>query len=204
MERLKTFPVLLDSRLTALKKSQPWIVNDSQPVRRGDASAFGFGGTNFHVVMEEYKSEHSGVYRVGAAPISEIFYPKALTPEEFAQAEAPKAAPVPAAPSGKAAVDMCAVIAEAIADKTGYPADMIDEDMELEADLGIDSIKRVEIFADALKKLSLPRKSPWPMTSPPKPTPAATPTGGPWCPCSPPSSPWPTGNRWSSAPFPSG
>ena len=32
---------------------------------------------------------------------------------------------------------------------------MIDEDMELEADLGIESIKRVEIFADVLKKLAL-------------------------------------------------
>ena len=50
---------------------------------------------------------------------------------------------------------MYAIITEAIADKTGYPTDMIDEDMELEADLGIDSIKRVEIFADVLKKLAL-------------------------------------------------
>ena len=50
---------------------------------------------------------------------------------------------------------MYAIIPEAIADKTGYPTDMIDEDMELEADLGIDSIKRVEIFADVLKKLAL-------------------------------------------------
>ena len=43
----------------------------------------------------------------------------------------------------------------AIADKTGYPDDMIENDMELEADLGIDSIKRVEIFADVLKTLSI-------------------------------------------------
>ena len=50
---------------------------------------------------------------------------------------------------------LSSVILEAIADKTGYPEDMIDGDMELEADLGIDSIKRVEIFADVLKKLSI-------------------------------------------------
>ena len=42
---------------------------------------------------------------------------------------------------------MYALITEAIADKTGYPTDMIDEDMELESDLGIDSIKRVEILS---------------------------------------------------------
>ena len=46
-------------------------------------------------------------------------------------------------------------VLSAIADKTGYPEDMIDDDMELEADLGIDSIKRVEIFADVIKKLAI-------------------------------------------------
>lgn len=34
-----------------------------------------------------------------------------------------------------------------VAEKTGYPADVIDPDMDIEADLGIDSIKRVEILA---------------------------------------------------------
>ncbi|MBW4599085.1 MAG: hypothetical protein KME29_05570 [Calothrix sp. FI2-JRJ7] len=36
---------------------------------------------------------------------------------------------------------------EVISDKTGYPIDMLDMDMDLEADLGIDSIKQVQIFA---------------------------------------------------------
>ena len=38
---------------------------------------------------------------------------------------------------------MMAVVAE----KTGYPAEMLGPQMDLEADLGIDSIKRVEILA---------------------------------------------------------
>ncbi|NEO92041.1 MAG: hypothetical protein F6K56_18065, partial [Moorea sp. SIO3G5] len=33
-----------------------------------------------------------------------------------------------------------------VSDKTGYPAEMLELDMDLEADLGIDSIKRVEIM----------------------------------------------------------
>jgi len=36
---------------------------------------------------------------------------------------------------------------EVVADKTGYPVDMLNLDMNLEADLGIDSIKRVEILS---------------------------------------------------------
>ena len=36
---------------------------------------------------------------------------------------------------------------EVVAEKTGYPADMLELGMELDADLGIDSIKRVEILS---------------------------------------------------------
>jgi len=38
-------------------------------------------------------------------------------------------------------------IIEVISDRTGYPVDMIDGEMNIESDLGIDSIKRVEIFS---------------------------------------------------------
>ena len=40
-----------------------------------------------------------------------------------------------------------ALLIEVIAEKTGYPADAIGTDLDLEADLGIDSIKRVEILS---------------------------------------------------------
>jgi acyl carrier protein len=39
-------------------------------------------------------------------------------------------------------VDLLAIVSE----KTGYPAEMLELDMDMEADLGIDSIKRVEIL----------------------------------------------------------
>lgn len=39
------------------------------------------------------------------------------------------------------------ILLKTISEKTGYPVDMLNMDMSLEADLGIDSIKRVEILA---------------------------------------------------------
>ena len=39
------------------------------------------------------------------------------------------------------------VLLEIVAEKTGYPADILNLDMELDSDLGIDSIKRVEILS---------------------------------------------------------
>ena len=40
-----------------------------------------------------------------------------------------------------------------VAEKTGYPNDMLELNMDLEADLGIDSIKRVEILGALQEKL---------------------------------------------------
>jgi acyl transferase domain-containing protein len=37
-----------------LKEAQPWLRHPDYP-RRGSVSAFGFGGTNFHAVLEEYQ-----------------------------------------------------------------------------------------------------------------------------------------------------
>lgn len=45
------------------------------------------------------------------------------------------------------------VLLQVIAEKTGYPQDMIKMDMSLDLDLGIDSIKRVEIFSCLAEKV---------------------------------------------------
>jgi NAD(P)-dependent dehydrogenase (short-subunit alcohol dehydrogenase family) len=71
-----------------------------------------------------------------------------------AVAAAPVAAPPAAAPVAAAApaVDLKALLLQVVADKTGYPTDMLSMDMALEADLGIDSIKRVEILSAMQEK----------------------------------------------------
>src|SRR5262249_12603621 len=43
--------------------------------------------------------------------------------------------------------DMVQILMATVAEKTGYPEELLRLDMELEAGLGIDSIKRMEIFA---------------------------------------------------------
>ena len=45
------------------------------------------------------------------------------------------------------------MLLEVIAEKTGYPTEMLELDMALDADLGIDSIKRVEILSALQERL---------------------------------------------------
>jgi len=70
-----------------------------------------------------------------------------VTPMENGPASAVKA-PVSASSSvmEPAAVPI-AKVKQIIADQTGYAADMLEDDLDLEADLGIDTVKQVEIFA---------------------------------------------------------
>ena len=42
-------------------------------------------------------------------------------------------------------------------EKTGYPADMLDLDLDLEADLGVDTVKQAEIFAAIREIYGIPR-----------------------------------------------
>jgi acyl transferase domain-containing protein/NAD(P)H-dependent flavin oxidoreductase YrpB (nitropropane dioxygenase family) len=86
---------------------------------------------------------------VAAAPA-----PKAAEPPP--KVVAPAAAPaVPAKGSGEGLtreklVDMVLAIVE---EKTGYPRDMVGLDQNLEADLGIDSIKRIEVVGALMQQL---------------------------------------------------
>src|SRR5579871_4164926 len=44
-----------------------------------------------------------------------------------------------------------------VAEKTGYPKDMLDLDLDLEADLGIDTVKQAEMFASVRAAFGIPR-----------------------------------------------
>ena len=48
-------------------------------------------------------------------------------------------------------------ILELVVEKTGYPADMLDLDLDMEADLGVDTVKQAEIFAATREIYDIPR-----------------------------------------------
>jgi len=68
---------------------------------------------------------------------------------------APPPASVAAPSSGVSAADATRVVIDVLAAKTGYEPDMIEMDMALETELGVDSIKRVEILSEVQKELNV-------------------------------------------------
>jgi acyl carrier protein/NADP-dependent 3-hydroxy acid dehydrogenase YdfG len=71
------------------------------------------------------------------------------------------AAAGPAAGVAATSGDVTALVMTVVTEKTGYPADMLNLDMELEAELGIDSIKQVEILSAIRDRVSgLPEPDP--------------------------------------------
>ncbi|MFH9862987.1 SDR family oxidoreductase [Streptomyces sp. NPDC017202] len=94
------------------------------------------------------------------APVAAPLPPQAPLPAVAAVPQAPglpaAAAPEPApepAPEAAGPVDVQRVVLEIISERTGYPVDMIEPDLDLEADLSIDSIKRAEIAGELARRL---------------------------------------------------
>lgn len=96
---------------------------------------------------------------------AEVTLPTITATPEPAPAAQPEPAAAPAAPAPAAEATSppapaeatrdttLAAFVEIVAEKTGYPADALEPDQALEADLGIDSIKRMEILSTLQKSL---------------------------------------------------
>ncbi|MRV71683.1 SDR family NAD(P)-dependent oxidoreductase [Duganella sp. FT92W] len=74
---------------------------------------------------------------------------------DYVGRNAESVAPEPAAPVTYDRSAIEARLKALICARTGYPDEMIDADLDLEADLGIDSIKRVELLSEIGKELGL-------------------------------------------------
>ena len=88
-----------------------------------------------------------GVEQPTAAPAS------AVVPD-------PTPAPAPGADTAAPAAggdEIVAAVTEIVAEMTGYPADLLDPDLDLEADLGVDTVKQAEVFAAVRSRWNLER-----------------------------------------------
>ena len=70
-----------DSPFYLNTETRPWIRTVGDVPRRAGVSAFGFGGSNYHVVLEEYEWEHNQAYRLHHPPVSILL--DAPTPAEL-------------------------------------------------------------------------------------------------------------------------
>ncbi|GLS91007.1 hypothetical protein GCM10007916_20750 [Psychromonas marina] len=57
-----------NSPLYVNNETRPWMPRADGIKRRAGISSFGFGGTNFHFVLEEYKAAHDAAYRLNEVP----------------------------------------------------------------------------------------------------------------------------------------
>jgi acyl transferase domain-containing protein/NAD(P)H-dependent flavin oxidoreductase YrpB (nitropropane dioxygenase family) len=81
-----------------------------------------------------------------------------ITVVQTALAPAPQPAPtaVPAVPAQAPPADLETAVRTVISERTGYPVELIEADLDLEADLGIDSIKRAEMAGEVAQKMGIP------------------------------------------------
>ncbi|SCF05792.1 Acyl transferase domain-containing protein [Micromonospora matsumotoense] len=78
-----------------------------------------------------------------------------VVPAGLVVAPAPAGVVVAPAPAGPGIAEFQQAILAVISERTGYPVDLIELDLDLEADLSIDSIKRAEVAGEVAQRLSL-------------------------------------------------
>ncbi|WP_424863682.1 SDR family NAD(P)-dependent oxidoreductase [Streptomyces sp. MMS24-I29] len=103
-------------------------------------------------------------FRTGPEPVeyaprelNEAILPATAAPADEAVPEPTEPQPAPdPAPTELTTDAVLAAVLDVIGERTGYPADMIEPDLDLEADLSVDSIKRAEIVGQLARRLRLP------------------------------------------------
>ena len=66
-------------------------------------------------------------------------------------------APVPAPTDVPAGDEVTDAVVAIVAEMTGYPPELLDVDLDLEADLGVDTVKQAEVFAAVRDRFGVER-----------------------------------------------
>ncbi|HNW43888.1 MAG TPA: SDR family NAD(P)-dependent oxidoreductase [Elusimicrobiales bacterium] len=116
---------------------------------------------SFQALVEQQQQFFSGA----PAPFRPaVFQPAPAAQPLMPAAAVPAAVPVQAQPAlqpSTANANIEQVLLGIVSSQTGYPAESLNPDMDMESDLGIDSIKRVAILSELQEKLpSAPRITP--------------------------------------------
>ncbi len=105
--------------------------------------------------------EANGSEREEVAPLAKepqpAAYPRPAAPMPEAKEEAKPMTPPPVESPAQTGDSVKERILALVVEKTGYPEDMLDLDLDLEADLGVDTVKQAEMFAAIREIYNIPR-----------------------------------------------
>ena len=149
-------------------------IEDPERWRHWLARVSGHADAHVEVVQHQLRVVEDVPVEEAPAPV-EVKPVEAATVESTAPVEATtveSTAPVEAATVEAATVESTATVEAAaavaedevrervlalVAEKTGYPQDMLDLDLDLEADLGVDTVKQAELFATVREAYGIER-----------------------------------------------
>jgi len=137
-------------------QSEEWETKSGN-FRFAGVSSFGFGGTNFHVVLEEYFPGVAG----SASPAFAVPERIATMQSSILSESSHNSAPAAVETFQTASADFEKIkqyVLQAVSEKTGYPVEMLDLDLDLEADLGVDTVKQAELFATIRTNYGIARR----------------------------------------------
>ena len=109
------------------------------------------GDNNLHGGIQGEKWENSQNLKINKSVIEEK-QPEVVT----TQIETPVETPQVAKPVSQISGDISETVIDVVVTHTGYPADFVELDQDLEGELGIDTVKQAEIMADIRSKFGLP------------------------------------------------
>lgn len=150
---------------------------DQGVYRRWLDAISGYDEANLEVQQHTLRIRHTGVpqhapavsrWEYGQGPAMWADAPVEVVPSAVSLKTPATAIPVVSAPAENPIPTAIRTTADAdkvriyvlglVSEKTGYPAEMLDLGLDLEADLGIDTVKQAELFAAVREHYSIPRR----------------------------------------------